>query len=288
MNTPIVIIGKNGMLGQDLVKVFGKAVGAENVVALDKEEIDITDMDVVTRVLDELHPGTVINAAAYNDVDACEEEAGFAIAMKVNGQGPAHLAEYCAAVDIPFVHYSSDYVFSGDATEPYTEDATPDPQSNYARSKRVGEEHVLAAGGKSYVVRTCRLFGAPGASGGSKESFVDLMLRLSEGRDTLEVVDEEVASPTYTPDLAAQTLVMLAGKYQPGIYHMVNEGSCTWYEFAQEIFRLTNKEITLTPVGADAFPRPAARPAFSVLHNTKFPPLRSWQEALAAYIGTKK
>lgn len=285
MNTPIVIIGKNGMLGQDLVKVFQKAVGVENVVGLDKTDIDITDMDVVTRVLDELNPGTVINAAAYNDVDACEEEAGFAIAMKVNAEGPEHLAKYCAAVDVPFVHYSSDYVFSGDTSEAYTEEAQPDPQSNYARSKRMGEENVLQEGG--YVLRTCRLFGAPGESAHSKESFVDLMLRIGEGRSELDVVNEEIASPTYTPDLAAQTLVMLAGNYKPGIYHMVNEGSCTWYEFAQEIFRLANSDITLNKVTADAFPRPAARPAFSALKNTKLPPMRTWQEALKAYMDSK-
>lgn len=288
MNTPIVIIGKDGMLGQDLVDVFTAEVGADNVIALDKTTIDITDADAVTAVLDELKPGTVINAAAYNDVDGIEEDdKKFELAMAVNGSGPAHLADYCAAVDVPFVHFSTDYVFDGEASEPYTEDAEPRPQSKYSTSKRKGEENVLRAGGKSYVARTCRLFGAPGASEQSKESFVDLMLRVGEGRDTLDVVDEEIASPTYTPDLARQTLVLLKDDYAPGLYHMTNEGSCTWYEFATEIFRLANNPIALNKVTADAFPRPAARPAMSALKNTKLPPMRTWQDALKDYMSTK-
>jgi dTDP-4-dehydrorhamnose reductase len=288
MNTPIVIIGKNGMLGQDLVAEFVTALGEEHVKALDKKDIDITNEEQVEEVLTQLKPAAVINAAAFNDVDGIEEDDGKReLGMAVNGEGPGILARWCAKEDIPFVHFSTDYVFSGDASVPYAEDAKPDPQSHYARSKRAGEEAVLAAGGKGYVARTCRLFGAPGASEQSKESFVDLMLRIGEGRDTLDVVNEEIASPTYTPDLAAQARVLLEGDYAPGLYHMVNEGSCTWYEFAQEIFRLASNSITLNPVTADAFPRPAARPAYSALKNTKLPPMRTWQEALEAYMESR-
>jgi dTDP-4-dehydrorhamnose reductase len=283
IKTPLIILGGNGMLGQDLARAFSDC----SPLVWDRPELDITDAAAVLAAFENIKPGTVINAAAYNLVDKAEEDDGFAIAMKVNGEGPGNIARACAAVGATFVHYSTDYVFEGVKPEGYREDDTPNPQSRYAESKRAGEEGVLAAGGNAYIIRTCRLFGKPGASEGSKQSFVDLMLTLAEKRDTLDVVNEEVASPTYTPDLAQQTRVILEKPYGAGIYHVTNAGACTWFEFATEIFRIAGKQMTLNPVPASKFPRPAKRPAFSALQNTKLPPLRPWQEAVAAYLKSR-
>ncbi len=282
MEGPLVIVGANGMLGQDLAREFADL----SPDLLDKDDMDITNFEVVKTILGETGATIVINAAAYNLVDDAEDPKGEAIARLVNVEGPRNLAKACRALGATLIHYSSDYVFAGDDKQGYVESAETSPQSGYARSKRDGELAVLEENEDAYVVRTCKLFGAPGISEGSKKSFVDVMLSLAETRDTLDVVDEEYASPTYTPDLAAQTRVLLEGGFDPGIYHMTNTGACTWYEFAQEIFRLSGKDIKLNPVTADAFPRPAARPKYSQLLNTKLPEMRSWQDGLAGYLST--
>ncbi len=283
VKTPLVIVGAYGMLGQDLEKEFA----AEKPVLLDRDTMDITDINAVRSVLSKIKPGTVINAAAYNMVDDAEEEPGKTIAGKVNGEGPKNIAIVCAELNATFLHYSSDYVFDGTNQDGYAEDAQTGPQSAYASSKLQGEENVLAQMGKMYVVRTCKLFGQPAVSEGAKKSFVDVMLTLAETKDTLDIVDEEFASPTYTPDLAHQTRVLLEGDYKPGMYHITNSGGCTWFEFAQEIFNAAGVDITLNKVTSDAFPRPASRPKFSVLLNTKLPAMRSWQEAVREYIANR-
>jgi dTDP-4-dehydrorhamnose reductase len=280
LKQPIVILGGKGMLGQDLERVFAD----KRTFVWDKEDLDITDLDAVREKLTYIAPGTVINAAAYNLVDQAETPEGYAIAEKVNAIGPKNLAQVCKEIGALFVQYSTDYVFEGNKKEGYTEEETPNPQSKYATSKWLGEKYALESGDKVYILRTCKLFGKPGASDGSKKSFVDTMLDLAKTKESLDIVDEEYASPTYTPDLAARTRLILEEEYAPGIYHVTNSGACTWYEFANEAFRLAGVSIKTNPVTADAFPRPAARPTFSVLLNTKLPPMRSWQEALAEYI----
>lgn len=280
IRTPLVIVGAQGMLGQDIAVVFA----AYAPILLDKQEIDITDAAAVQDVLTRISPGTVINTAAYNMVDAAETEPGKTLAFAVNATGPAHLAATCASLHATFVHYSSDYVFRGDKKEGYTEVDEPDPQSEYARSKRQGEVNVLNACDNAYVIRTCKLFGRPGVSAHAKKSFVDIMLQLAATQDHIDAIDAEYASPTYTPDLATQTKVLLEGEYVPGIYHVTNSGGCTWYEFAVEIMKQARITIPVRPVGPEAFPRPAQRPAYSVLLNTTLPPMRSWQEALHTYL----
>ncbi|MCW1930270.1 MAG: dTDP-4-dehydrorhamnose reductase [Candidatus Kerfeldbacteria bacterium] len=276
----VLITGAQGMLGQDLARVFHDA----ELHLLDRKELDITHQEDVEKVIAELKPDVVLNAAAYNLVDLAEQDSGFAIAKAVNGDGPANLARACARYGIPFIHFSTDYVFSGDTPEGYAEDDLPRPRSRYAQTKRMGEEGVIAAGGAYYIVRTCRLFGRPGVGESSKQSFVDLMLHLARTKSELSVVHEEVASPTYTPDLAQATRQLIEGGYAPGVYHITNSGSCTWYEFAQEIFAQKQILIPVHPVPASQFPRPAHRPAYSVLLNTKLLPLRHWKEALRDYL----
>lgn len=277
----VLIIGADGMLGQYLQDVFGADY---EVTAWVKEDCDITNKTAVIDNISALHPDIIINAAAYNAVDAAEEADGYEIAKAVNGKGPEYIALAASSIGASLLHFSTDYVFKGDAETPYTENDQPDPQSNYARSKRMGEEGVLNVEGKHYVARTCRLYGVAGESPESKNSFVNVMLQLAADRDSLDIVDAEVASPTYTLDLARQAKVLLEGDYEPGIYHMTNEGACTWYEFANEIFTVKNIDIQTNPVGPETFPRPAARPAYSELENTKLPKMRHWKEALVDYL----
>lgn len=285
-NTHIAIIGKGGMLGQALAAEFAES----HLTLLDKEEIDITDADAVKNVLNELQPDIVINAAAYNAVDDCEEEPGATIARKVNAEGPGNIAAWCASTETPMVHYSTDYVFDGNKKEGYTEADAPSPQSVYAHSKADGEKAVQESGAPYYILRTSRLFGAPGTAEVSKKSFVDTMIGLAQdpGREELTIVDEEVGSPTYVNDLAAQTRRVLEGDYDTGVYHCTNTGSCTWYAFANEAFAIAGISIKTTPVPASAFPRPAARPAHSILLNTTLPAMRDWKEALREYLSAAK
>lgn len=302
----ILIIGSKGMLGGALAEAFA----GEELFLWDLEDIDITDEKQVQEKIGELKPDVIINAAAYNAVDKCETEEGFAIAKKVNGEGPGYLAAIAKDLGAVFVHYSSDYIFGGEMKkEGFKEDDEPSPVNKYGESKLLGEQAVQKYGDKYYILRTCKLFGKIGKSEVAKKSFVDLMLQLASERDKLEVVDEEYASPTYALDLAKRTKeIILSGEVAPamrrgtapprfpyGIYHVTNSDACTWYEFAKEIFKIKNTKLAgaphvaghlpeIIPVSSDKFPRPARRPKFSVLLNTKLPKMRSWREALEEYL----
>jgi len=280
----VLIIGAKGMLGQDLVKVFRKK-GNYGVVAWDFNDLDITKREEVFAKLKEANPDIVINSAAYNAVDKAEEPEGFELAMAVNALGPKNLAEYCKENNVLFITYSSDYVFHGDKKEGYREDDTPDPISQYGQSKAEGEKNVQAVGGNYYLIRTSKLFGQEGTGQNVKKSFADTMIELSEKLPELKVVDEEWSCFTYTPDLAEATLILIEENKPFGIYHITNSEPCTWYGFAKTLFEILDKKVKLTPVPASTFPRPAKRPDFSALLNTKLPPLRSCEEALKEFLG---
>lgn len=274
----ILIIGAKGMLGQELAKAF---IGNE-LVLWDKEELDITDFERVKKTIKELQPELIINSAAFNAVDDCEQN--FDLAKKINYDGPVNLAKAANMVGAFFVHYSTDYVFDGERRDGYVEYDLPAPISKYGESKYLGEE-VLEHNDAIYLIRTSRLFGKQASAIGAKKSFVEVMLKLADEKEELEVVNEEVSNPTYVVDLAYQTKLIVDGNYSPGIYHATNEGGCTWYEFALEIFKLSGKTVRVKPVGGEKFPRPAKRPKFSSLRNTKLPKMRSWQEALGEFLG---
>jgi len=282
MQNRILIIGAKGMLGQDLVDVCRKK--NIEVIAWDFEDLDITDREQVFEKIKNIRPDSVINSAAYNAVDKAEEPEEFETARAVNATGPKNLAEVCKEIGAVFVTYSSDYVFRGDKKEGYREDDQPDPVSKYGVSKYEGEKNVQAVGGKFYIIRTSKLFGKGGSGQNVKKSFVDTMIELSEKMPELKVVDEEVSCFTYTPDLAEATLALLEGNYSPGIYHITNTEPCTWYECAKNIFEILGKEVKITPVPASTFPRPAQRPNYSALLNTKLPPLRSYKDALREFL----
>ncbi|MBU1126643.1 MAG: dTDP-4-dehydrorhamnose reductase [Patescibacteria group bacterium] len=281
----ILVTGAKGSLGQDIVDIF-RAAGHE-VIQTDREELDITNREQVLEKVGALMPEVIINTAAYNFVDNVEDPEFFPIAYQVNAEGPRNLALAAKTLGIPFVHYSTDYVFSGDKLDGYEEDDQPRPISKYGETKWHGETLVERVGGKYYICRLSKIFGRPAISENGKESFVSLMIRLAKEKPELKIVNEEVGSPSYTLDIARATLQLLADKHAPGIYHIVNEGrGVTWFDFAEEIFALAQITTPRFPVTSAEFPKPAMRPKFAALKNTKLPRLRSRQEALAEYIKT--
>ncbi|MFA6536823.1 MAG: dTDP-4-dehydrorhamnose reductase [Patescibacteria group bacterium] len=276
----ILIIGAKGMLGNALAKVFKSE--EHELTLWDKEEIDITVYEEVENKIKFLQPELIINSAAFNAVD--EAERIFELAKAVNVDGPINIAKVAQQVGAVFVHYSSDYVFSGDKTDGYREYDLPNPVSKYGESKFLGEE-ISEHNDASYLIRTSRLFGPAGNAQGAKKSFVEIMLKLAKEKDSLDVVHDEKSSPTYVVDLAEATKeLIMSGNYLPGIYHLTNAGACTWFEFAQEIFLQAGRDLVLNPVSGAQFPRPAKRPASSVLLNTKVKNLRPWQEALTDFL----
>jgi len=282
----VIIFGSKGMLGQELIQVFSDT-SVYTVYAVDKDELDITDNESLSTFFVQEKPDVVINAAAYNAVDNMEEdETAYAIAQKINVDAVAELARLCKEHNALFVHYSSDYVFDGTDKNGYDETSQTHPMSKYGMTKAMSEQAVQTHGGAYYIIRLSRLFGKPAVSEGAKKSFVDTMLWLvTDGAKTeLNVVDEEVSCPTYAPDLALFTQQLVEDAPASGIYHGANDGACTWYEFATEIFKLKNIDIKLNAVTADKFPRPAKRPVFSALLNTKVEKQRRWEEALREYL----
>ncbi len=283
MNRRILIIGSHGMLGQDLVRVFEDDINFQ-VFAFDRDKVDISSEDSLRKIVEEVDPMVAINATGYNAVDRCEtDEIEFELAKKINGYGPGFLAKISKERGIPVVHYSSDYVFDGEKGE-YIESDNPAPVSNYARSKFLGEEEIQKNTDKFWLIRTSKLFGKPGKSAMSKRSFFDTMIEISKDNSTMKIVDEEKSCFTYTPDLALETKKMIKERIPFGIYHVVNEGPCTWYEAACELFKMTKTEVEAIPVPSSEFPRPAKRPKSSVLLNTKLKPLRHYTDALKEYL----
>jgi len=274
----LLIIGARGMLGQELAKVFAE----HKPILWGYEEIDIANEKNVQEKIGDLKPSLVINAAAYNDVDGAEKNAD--LANKINGLAVGYLAKAVRSSGGILVHYSTDYVFRGDKKGGYHESDQPKPQSAYARSKYLGEQEIRKYADKYYLIRLSRLYGKPAASQVAKKSFVDTMLELAEKKNELQVVDEELSSPTYAPDLARCTKGIFGDNKPFGIYHAANSGACTWYGLAEEIFTIKKINVKLIPVTADFYPRSAKRPKFSILLNTKLPQSRSWQEALKEYL----
>ncbi len=275
----VLILGARGTLGGQLRALCPHAIG------WDLPEVNVLDFAALKAHLETLKPEAIVNCVAFNDVDGAEARPQDAFAL--NAEFPGRLARLAAALGIPLVHYSTNYVFDG-VKGLYAETDVPSPLSVYGRSKLGGEEAVMAAGGRAWVARTAVIFGPKGESGLSKRSFVDLMLDLASKRDVIQAVDDEINSVTYAPDLAQATLRLLSELPPPGIYHLINEGAASWCEFAREIFRLAKKSVTVVPVPSAAFPRQARRPARAVLANTLRPKLRPWQEALRELLSNRE
>ncbi|HLD62114.1 MAG TPA: dTDP-4-dehydrorhamnose reductase [Patescibacteria group bacterium] len=274
----VLVLGARGMLGQELVKVFYD----KEVIAWDRDDLNIADRGEVFRKIEGVKPDVILNAAAYNAVDLAEEEKE--AAFLINAEAVKNLSEMSKKIGSILVHYGTDYAFDGEKESGYTEDDLTDPQSSYGRSKVQGEKYLQEMGGKFYLMRLSRLFGKAGNGENAKKSFVDMILNLAKEKEALEIIDEELSSPTYAPDLAKLTKKIVANKMPYGIYHGANGGSCTWYEFAKEALKLKNISCKLIPVPASQFPRSAARPKYSILLNTKLSPARSWRKALKEYL----
>lgn len=275
----ILILGAKGMLGSDLVKVFSRDRNYK-VIDWDKEELDITNQKSVIKEISKIKPDIVINAAAYTDVDGCETNRDLCI--KVNGKAVGYIALACKRIGAVLVHYSTDYIFNGKKKEGYKEDDSEiGPINVYGESKALGEKELQKNTDKFYLIRTAWLYGKNG------KNFVETMLKLAKEKNELSVVNDQHGKPTYTLDLAKKTKELLEGNYPFGIYHITNEGATTWYEFARKIFEIAGIQIKVKPVTSSQFPRPARRPEYSVLINTKLPKLRPWEEALEEYLRTK-
>ncbi|MDA0179087.1 dTDP-4-dehydrorhamnose reductase [Solirubrobacter phytolaccae] len=271
----LLVTGAAGMLGTDVVAA---AAAQHDVVAFTRGDLDITDAEAVRAALRDSRPDAVINCAAYTNVDAAESDE--AAATRINGDGAGHLAAAAAEVGAHIVHVSTDYVFGGDATSPYREDAPTGPIGAYGRSKLAGEVAVAGAAPTSHsIVRTAWVFGPHG------KNFVDTMLRLGRERDEVTVVDDQLGSPTYTGHLAA-ALVTIAQERPNGILHVAGGGECTWHDLAVATFAAAGLTVTAHRCSAADFGAPAPRPAYSVLGSTRSdaPALPAWQDGLNAHL----
>jgi len=262
------------MLGQALAKEFA----GDDLLLWDKGEIDITDFQNSKFKIQNSRPDVIINCAAYTDVDGCEDNTE--LAYKLNGEAVVNLADIANEIGATLVQYSTAYVFDGESGDGYKEDAIPAPLSVYGKSKLAGERGA-ASFKKHYILRLDRLFGRPGAG---KKSFVDKMLEAALVQKKLEIIDEEEGCPTYAPDLAKVTRKILEEKLPYGIYHTANSGSCTWFGFAEAIFKIAAIGVELKPIASEGLQRRALRPKYAVLLNTKLPPARRWQDALQEYL----
>ncbi len=283
-NKTVLILGAKGMLGQEIVRVFSENASYA-VLGWDREEIDLTDLAESERKIREVAPSIILNAVAYNAVDLCEtSEEEYQQARLLNVHIPESLAKLSEAIEATLVQYSTDYVFDGTNQEGYVEDALTHPLSRYGMTKREGELTVLAIPDRHFVIRLSKLFGKPTLSAAGKQSFFEKMLAVAEGKTEVNAVDGERSCFTYAPDLARATRELLEDRSSPGIYHLANSGVATWYEAAQELFRIVQPDMMVSPVSVDVFPRPARRPAYSELRNTKRPPLRDYREALEEFV----
>lgn len=242
------------MLATDVIEAL-RAAGATDLVLTDRDELDILDADAVREAIK--GADLVINCAAFTAVDAAEKEEDLAFA--VNATGPAHLAAACAQVGARLVHISTDYVFSGDATEPYSEDAPMDPTGAYGRTKAAGETAVRESGADALILRTAYLYGRGGPC------FPKTIAKAGRERGALSVVDDQIGQPTWTRDVAAFLVRLLEADAPAGTYHATSAGQCSWYEFAREIVASAGLGDIVTPTNSSEYKRPAPRPAWSVL-----------------------
>lgn len=274
----VLVTGVKGQLGFDVVNELKKR-GIEPI-GVDIDEMDITDPESVNKVIKEANPDAVIHCAAYTAVDAAEDNVD--VCRRVNKDGTQNIANVCKELDCKMVYISTDYVFDGQGTRPWEPDDKQTPLNVYGQTKYEGELAVSNTLEKFFIVRIAWVFGING------KNFIKTMLNLSKNHDSLTVVNDQFGSPTYTYDLARLLVDMvLTEKY--GFYHATNEGICTWYEFACEIFKAAGIEIKVSPVSSDQYPAKAKRPSNSRMSKEKltqngFEKLPTWQDALERYI----
>lgn len=275
----VLVTGINGQLGHDVMGELKKR--GHEAVGVDIEEMDITDAGCVKRVMTQTAPEAVIHCSAYTAVDRAEEEVE--LCRRVNAEGTKNVAEVCAGLDCKLLYLSTDYIFSGEGERPWEPGDEPDPLNIYGLTKFEGEQEIKSRMDKYFILRISWVFGVNG------NNFIKTMLRLGRENGAVRVVDDQIGSPTYTYDLAVLLVDMIeTEKY--GEYHASNEGTCSWYEFAKEIFAAAGmNEVEVTPVSSEEFPAKAKRPKNSRMSKEKlvkngFNKLPSWQDAVKRYV----
>jgi dTDP-4-dehydrorhamnose reductase len=274
----VLIVGNRGMLGKELMAVFS---AIHDTAGFDLPELDITQLESCLARMEEFHPDVVINAAAYTRVDDCETHEHEA--FRANAYGPGNLAKAAAKVGSLLVHYSTDYIFDGRKKDAYVEEDAPNPQSVYGRSKLLGENLIRENSSNHLILRTAWLFGPHGAN------FVRTIVDIAKNGKPLRVVNDQRGSPTYAKDLAEHTRLMIEAGCR-STYHLTNSGSCTWYDLTVKALEWAGLGgVPVTPVSTSEFPRPAPRPANSVLANAHLERdgidlMRSWQIAAREYV----
>ncbi|MDF2815665.1 MAG: dTDP-4-dehydrorhamnose reductase [Paenibacillus sp.] len=295
--TRIVLLGANGQLGTDLCRVFANEPDMD-LVPLLRKDLDVANVGAIAPFLQELDTFDVlINCTSYHKTDECEDYAERA--FTINSLAPWEMAKYCASASSRgsasgspplFIHFTTDYVFGGRGSEPYTEDDATNPINVYGASKASGEQLIQAYGKRYYIFRVSSLFGVAGASG-KGGNFVETMIRLAREGKAITVVNDQFMSPTHTLDIAKAVTSLIRNKTsEPGIYHCSGEGACSWYEFADEIFRRLGIQANLSPGSAGNLTTRAKRPSYSVLDNSKLNAIHKmphWKDALDEYIRIK-
>jgi len=271
----ILVTGANGQLGREITKQGQN----HELIVTDFSALDITDGQAVASFFREVKPQAVVHCAAYTNVDGAESDMDGA--FRVNVIGAQNIAAGCLETGARMAYVSTDYVFDGNGNTLYRESDPVNPETVYGRTKFQGEEIVRQILGRHYILRTAWLYG-------DGNNFVRTMLKLAADHTSLKVVNDQIGTPTSTVDLA-KTIFQLLNTDAYGTYHATCQGQCSWYDFAREIFKKTGKNIDVLPVTTAQFPRPAKRPAYSVLDNymlrmTVGDPMREWKEALAQYL----
>lgn len=278
----ILLFGHQGMLGSAIFSQLGRKY---EIIGLDKDEIDIVSAAQCKKAIDDHDPDIIINAAAYTNVDGCE--ANKADCYNVNAEALKNIADAGRKKNIHIIHFSTDYVFDGQGHEPYKEDHPCNPINVYGASKLAGERYLQDLSKNYLLIRTAWLYGINGSS------FVRTIMEKTRVTNKLEVVDDQIGSPTYTKDLTLAVDLLIECKAR-GIFHITNRGSCSWYQFAMKILQETGiTGVEVTPIKSDKLIRPAERPAYSVLSVRKFmsvtgKTMQPWQLALQDYLKSIK
>lgn len=275
----VLITGASGQLGFDIVKILRERCAY--YLGVSSNELDITDRNAVQEILSEYHPDAVLHCAAYTKVDQAEDDAEHC--MRVNADGTRNVALACQEIGAKLLYVSTDYVFPGTGEKPWENDDLTGPLNVYGQSKLIGEQAVQELLDQYFIVRSSWIIGEHG------NNFVKNMLRLAEGHDHLRVVDDQIGSPTFTADLAPLLCSMIETK-RYGVYHATNEGYCSWAELAEEVFRLSRKNVTVERISTDAYGAKALRPKNSRLSKSSldvggFTRLPSWETSLTRLLG---
>jgi len=285
----VLITGAHGQLSGALLRSAPAGVEA---IGLSRQDVDISDEASVSAAIERVQPDLVINGAAYNLVDKAETD-GMADAININTLGVARLSRACREAGVPLVHFSTDFVFDGKKSTPYTETDATGPLGVYAASKLAGENIALAGSPRNFAIRVCRLYGPVDTGEGASArkpagNFPLLMLRLGRERDSVRVVDDQIGSPTYTPDLALATWQLLQAS-DGGLYHLSNSGEISFADYARTIFEIAGVDCSVESVSSADYGAPAARPLYSTMSNQKaidagIEPMRHWRDALTEFL----